>query len=260
MVRAIQRATAPPVRFGGTAASVVPEANAFLRTFDFEQVGKSTVRQNMLMYSLVIASRLIAAAKRGHEAGSYNEVREHALRDILGWTFWFFAAGQVQRLFLRFFPAKYRDVVVQNPYRMDKTAQGVWPRLKERFKWEFNFLVRGKIPTAEQLEQRMEQFGKELKKSAEGLGKDAVEAAEKDAAKYFRRISKLRNLASFTGISMAIALLGIGIPWLNILVTRKNVAERQKQSGAPAPQPAMQQPAPAAPGGFASQPYYPSYL
>ncbi len=260
MIGSIQTPAAHPVRFGGAGAAVVPQANAFLRNFDFEQVGKSTVRQNMLMYSLVIASRLMAAAKRGHEAGSYNEVREHALRDILGWTFWFFAAGQVQRLFLRFFPAKYRDVVVQTPYQMDKTAQGFWPRLRERLRWETNFLVRGKIPSAEQLEQRMGQFRKELRASAGDLGKEAVEAAERDAAKYFKRLSKLRNLASFTGISMAIALLGIGIPWINILVTRKNVAERQKQNGAADQSPAIPPQSAGFPSGAFHQPYYPSYL
>jgi hypothetical protein len=259
MVRTVQSVTLP-VRFQWVTLTPGSSSSAFLRIFDFEQAGKSTLRQNMLMYSLVILSRLFAAAARAKETGSYNEVREHALRDLLGWTFWFFAASQVQRLFLRAFPAKYRDVLVHTPYEK-KPAATSWGKLGERLKWEFNFLARGQTPTARQLEQRMEQFLKETREAARGLGDDAVKMAEKDAMKYFGRLAKLRNLASFTGITMAIALLGVGINLVNIAMTRNNVQKRGTSETAKQPvQPAYGlQPEPRRANAF-NAPYYPGYL
>ncbi len=223
-----------PVRFRGAVAPRA-SANAFLRTFDFNELGRSTVKQNMFLYGGVILSRLIASAVRGHEIDSYNEVREHALRDLLGWTFWFMAVDPIKRTYLRCFaPKQYRNALVSNPYKAPaKPPETLWGQFAERVKKECSFIFKGGMPTAQQLDNRMTQMLKRAREASKELGDEAVKLAEDDVKKSFNKLARFRSFASGVGIVSAIGLLGIGIPLINIITTRRNVAEREaKKHGA----------------------------
>ncbi len=220
-----------PVRFRG-AGTFAPRSStsAFLRTFDFDELGRSTVKQNMLLYAGVILSRLGASAVRGQEIDSYNEVREHAVRDLFGWLFWFLAVDPIKRTYLRFAPEEYRDLLVHNPYQEPlKSREGLWTSWKERVKKEASFIFKGGMPTAEQLDNRKTQMMKKVREAAGGWGDEAVKVAEGDVEKVFHKLTRFRSFASGIGIVLAIALLGVGIPLINILTTQKNVAERETE-------------------------------
>lgn len=133
-----------PLRFRGN-----PLFNAFAE-FDFVEVGKSSIRHNQVVYGICIVSRLIAAASR-----SWNEVREHAIRDLMGWTFWFYATPMLHRFLLKgFAPKDVKDLVIHT--RPQPDASGVMGKLK-LLNWYVNPLARWEIPTTVQLEQRLSQ-------------------------------------------------------------------------------------------------------
>ncbi len=219
-----------PVRFRGVGTPPRTSANAFLRTFDFNELGRSTIKQNMLLYVGIIASRLVASAERGKEIDSYNEFREHALRDILGWTFWFLAVDPVKRTYLRFAPEKYREMLVNNPYKAPiQPVEGLWENFVERTRREASFIFKGGIPTAEQLENRKSQILKQTSEAVKDLGEETLKDAKADVEKLFHKLARYRSFASGFGIVSAIALLGVGIPIINILTTRQKVLDRETE-------------------------------
>ncbi|MBY0404858.1 MAG: hypothetical protein K2X66_13240 [Cyanobacteria bacterium] len=188
-----------------------------LSEFDFTEAGKSTMRHNQLIYASCIVSRVLAASTR-----SWNEVREHALRDILGWTFWFYATPMIQRGFLKVFaPKDIKPMVIQNYPKPEGT--GLWATLK-RINWHINPLSRWNIPSSAQIEERMHQALGLLKKDSEGMAPEVLKKSEELIQKTFGKAKQFRNYSSAFGLVVAIALLGIGIPMLNVLMTRRNVA------------------------------------
>ncbi len=121
-----------------------------LSSFDFIEAGKSTVLHNQMIYGSCIASRLVAAASR-----SGNEVWEHAVRDVMGWGFWFYATPMLHRILLKSFaPKDIKDLVIQK--NQPPTATGVLGKLKW-LNWQINPLSRWNISTTNQLNQRLEQ-------------------------------------------------------------------------------------------------------
>ncbi len=204
-------------------------SRAFLHSLDFDKPGFSTVPQNMVIYGLVILSRIAAAFQRGVEAGSFEEVREHAVRDTLGFSFWFFASPAIQRIVLRAMPKKYRDAIVVNPYNGTKTAKDLsqktdgWSKFQHKIRREFSFLFKGHISTQEQITQRGEQIFNDLNK---GISADKT----KKLQKYLNNARHIKNGVFAFGLLNAIALLGVGINLINIAVTRKHVAMRQAKA------------------------------
>lgn len=231
--------------------------NAFLRTFDYVTPGQSAVVQNMALYGLVIASRIGAAAWRGQQIDSYNEVREHVVRDSFGFVFWFFAMERLKRLLLRLSASDLRrDLLHLPPGTATHEAAPVGTGWPSRLRREFDMVFRSAIPDAAQLQERQTQLLSRLQQTADDLG---LSVAERDQAmgavrSRFARLTRTMNLASFFGMVGAIALLGLAIPMLNIVMTRNNVKKRGL--GSPTPVRPAYSPSPASfMGGASSGPY-----
>jgi len=199
-------------------------SRGFRHIFDFNKPGIAMVKQNMLIYSIVICSRVAAAYQRGLASGSFEEVREHAVRDSLGLTFWFFAGTFMQRVALRLIPKQYRDALVFNPYMESKTTQRLatktdgWSKFQNKLRQELSFLFKGEVVSAKQAQQRGELIFKHF-----------AESGIKTPKKLERYLRNLRNISNFIwlfGLLITIGLLGIGINFINIAITRKNVAKK----------------------------------
>jgi hypothetical protein len=205
--------------FGGKS----PQFAGVFSEFDFIDIGKSTMRHNQLIYGVCIVSRLLAASKR-----SWNEVREHAFRDLFGWAFWFYATPMILRGFLKALaPKDVQDVVIR---RIPKPEQG---GMLKKLNWWINPLVNTEIATTEQIKERLSQAIHQLKetavKSPELAGKAAT--AEKALEALMGKARVWRNGASGFSIVLAIALLGISIPLFNIMMTKRNVEAGHSGNG-----------------------------
>jgi hypothetical protein len=187
----------------------------FANALDFEDMAASSFRHSQFIYTACILSRMIAARDR-----SWNEVREHGVRDILGWTFWFYAIPMVHRLFLAgFAPEDVKPVLLKaNERPSGEAAKGIMGWLRKA-NWTINPLARWSVPSGNQIKER----GKQLIHKLIEIGAESheIQAAEK----LLEKQSRWRSYASAMGLGIAFALLGIGINWLNIQITRKNVAE-----------------------------------
>ncbi len=214
------------VQFSGGLNQFVrtPQAGTFLKLFDYERLPHSAVNQIKLIYGLVIISRIRAALSRG----SWNEAREHATRDIMGWTFWFYAMPAVQRMFVKALvgmPKEYREALLHHPDGVKPTTGAL-----KKLGWHLKSLFNSEMPSAIQIEARCEQALNLIDTQAKtGRWKQtAVDGAKKQVNDYFHKLKNYRNFASFTGLVGAIALLGFGVVLFNIYMTRKNLSASQK--------------------------------
>lgn len=224
--------TRPP-RFTGLATlasrpalSMAPHrVGSALKRLDFKDLGQATLDQIKLIYGLCILSRIYNAAQR-----SKNEVREVAIRDSLGFGFWFFATPMIQRLFLKTLPPKpYRDALVQATPNPTK-AQGFRDALslsttdKLRYaNWRLNPISHYTIPSSKQVNDQMAQALNSLERAGYRPGSITMGKLET----HYKHLLKWRNLATGAGTLITIALLGVGINMYNIYLTNKNRAAGQ---------------------------------
>ncbi len=216
-------------RFGYTAAPFA------LKILDFHTLGASTVAQNKLIYAAVIASRL-------WKSRSWNEVRENASRDVLGWYSWFMGSPLMQTaLVCGLVSPKIRDLMVT---RLNQDA----PIIK---KLGWTFLNPSKlwlITSDVQLHQRKEQMIRAIQRHP-GLQKNGV--GQKMISQIEKRFNKAifnRSLVSFAGLMFTFLMLGVGINLINIALTKS--ALRKKQHSNP------QNSFPPSFSGYSKQPYY----
>ncbi len=217
-----RKAAHSAVQFGSAAPTglkqVPPKISKALQYFDFRDLGFSHVGQIQLVYAGCILWRLIAANERrkASPSQSWNEIRESALRDSVGYAFWFFGTPTLQRLYLKVFPSKEMEKALIQPTRNNET--GAWATLK---KW--NPISGYAIPTSEQVRDMKTQAIARLKTAEIEKSSENFQRVEK----YYKRLLHHRNIATGMGLLSTIGLLGIGINYLNFYLTQKNVKERE---------------------------------
>jgi hypothetical protein len=204
-------------QFGGGLFNALAE-------FDFVDVGKSTMRHNQIIYGACIISRMLAASTR-----SFNEVREHAFRDVSGWLFWFYATPMILRLFLASVaPKDIKPLVLRvNPRPNGNGLLGILKRVN----YALNPLAWWSVPTTPQIRERLDQMLATAAEAAGGRESEAFKKVESYLNPLFHRAKTYRNLGSGLSIILAIALLGLGIPALNVMMTRRNVAAGRTGTG-----------------------------
>lgn len=211
-----------PVQFGSAAPTglkqVPPKISKALQYFDFRDLGFSHVGQIQLVYAGCILWRLIAANERrkASPSQSWNEIRESALRDSVGYAFWFFGTPTLQRLYLKVFPPKEMEKALIQPTRNQET--GLWATIK---KW--NPISGYAIPTSEQVRDMKTQAIARLEDASIEKSSGNFQRVEK----YYKKLLHHRNMATGMGLLSTIGLLGIGINYLNFYLTQKNVRARE---------------------------------
>lgn len=171
-----------------------------------------TVPQFKFVYGLTIASRFIAARDK-------NELREASIKDSLGFVSWLILGGFVSKLTAAGFEkmAKFKDKN-QKFVRYNEAENG-----KSWFKW----LTKSSIVTRR--EALMEEFKNakmmdKIIKDGKALSfKEMLEIAPTEAK---TRIKYL-NMVQIAGYLWSGLALGLGIPKLNIAITKSIEAKRK---------------------------------
>lgn len=211
-----------PVQFSGLPGNAKGLGNKLLKHFDYREFGASHVNQIQIIYASCILWRLVAANERrkASPTKSWNEIRESALRDSIGYAFWFFGTPTLQRAYLlaatRNNPAM-RDALIQKNPALQHTT-GLLGFLKR-----LNLMENWRITSSEQTRNQMEQALHGLKKA--GIAK--TDPAYLSTETYFKELMKHRNLATAVGLGSTIALLGFGINFFNFYLTHKDVERRK---------------------------------
>lgn len=213
-----QAAPARPVQFG---LATLPKVGRVAKTFDFQQLASSAVKQVMLIYAFCIFSRWGAAATR-----SWNELRESMVMNGLGWTGWFYTTPMLLKFFMYHAVPKekhgmpLRKLVVTKSTKPEGTH--FMDRLR-RFNWRVNPLVRYEVFSPDQLAAVKERTLHQIKQSA-GSSAEKTELIQKLDTQFGHALKWIR-LSKGLGIVSTIAFLGVGINLLNIAMTNKNIAE-----------------------------------
>lgn len=209
-------------QFGGIATNAQSWGERALKHFDYREMGVSHVNQIQIIYASCILWRLLAANERRKASPnkSWNEIRESALRDSVGYAFWFFGTPLLQRAYLqmatRHNPDLKKALIQRNPGANDFTT------LKGMLK-AINPLTSLNIPTSEQVRDQMQQAIHDLKQA----GIAPTDKAFLKTEQYYKELMKHRNLATAVGLGSTILLLGLGINFLNFYLTQKNVERRK---------------------------------
>lgn len=239
--------------------------STMMRAFDYPVARMTPLRHAQFIYAVIIVSRCVAALQR-----SYNEFREHATRDILGWATWFYLSHMWQRVLLgKLLPLLSKEyATVYKPLLVKEVTtlpQGTGLKASiQRLNWRLhNPLYRIEITSAEQLRDRKKQMldhlWKKLQQQVEekALPNTAREAIQQQTEALFKesyvpvhnlleRAWQWRQVAKFTGFAMVFAVLGIGINYLNMYLTNKNVKAGKvglnREATATPPQPGIQYP------------------
>jgi hypothetical protein len=159
-----------------------------MNPLDFHSLGASAAKQNMIIYTCVILSRIAAASQR-----SWNEVQEVITRDSIGFSVWFFATPVLHRMALlglkHFGPEEtrpiaasmfhdgYADMSREAKEAAFKGPLGFIKHLNKRF----NPLSRYDIVSAGQIEERINHV---LKAEANKL---KAGAAREEVFEYLRK-------------------------------------------------------------------------
>lgn len=185
-------------------------------------MGVSHVNQIQIIYASCILWRLVAANERRKASPnkSWNEIRESALRDSVGYAFWFFGTPLLQRAYLQMAtqhnPDLKKALIQRNPGANDFTT------IKGMLK-AINPLTSLNIPTSEQVKDQMQQALHDLKQA----GNKPTDKAYLTTEQFYKELMKHRNLATAVGLGSTILLLGLGINFLNFYLTQKNVERRK---------------------------------
>lgn len=209
-------------RFSGPEAAsplkqLRPKISNALKYFDFREVGFSHVGQIQLVYAACILWRLAAANERrkASQTQSWNEIRESALRDSVGYAFWFFGTPTLQRLYLKLIPDEYGKALIRTN---ENNKSGPWQQIK---KW--NPISGYAIPTSEQVKDMKAQALARLKETSIEKSDEGFQRVEA----YYTKLMGHRNMATGIGLISTIGLLGIGINYLNFYLTRRSVKRRE---------------------------------
>lgn len=171
-----------------------------------------TVPQFKFVYGLTIASRFVSARDK-------NELREASIKDSLGFVNWLILGGFVSKLTAAGFEKmdKFKDAG-QKFVRYNEAENG---------KGWFNWLTKSSIITRKEV--LMEEFKKagrmnEVIQNGKALSMKEMLKIAPDAAK--TRIKYL-NMVQIAGYLWSGLALGLGIPKLNIAITKSIEAKRK---------------------------------
>lgn len=179
-----------------------------LNGLDFLGMNSMRVNMSKLIYAAVIGSRMA-------ESRSKNELWEVIRRDSLGWFFWFYGNPLMQTFLTTTLVSKNLQPLLKRGVPKPTDA-------KTAFMWQLNPADRYFLTTDTQLHQRLKHI---LKGMAEhGEDKALIEATKAN----FKKALQLKALISFIGLAFAMALIGVGTTWLNIMMTRANVLKKKK--------------------------------
>ncbi len=218
-------------QFGGGLSAAPAKAGRLLEKLDFTAVGASPVAQIGLIFSSLIAWRLLAANERRRASVSkrWNELRENLMRDLLGFAFWFLGVPVLQRLYLA--AVSHRNPRLKGVLIQHVKAESQKPKGLLQWISAWNPLTNRYIPSSQQVKDQMRLALQSLEKA--GLGKNHP-AYRQTQADYLRLV-KHRNFATALGLGSTILLLGVGINLLNFYLTRKNMATDSPTASQPGP-------------------------
>lgn len=163
-----------------------------------------TINQFKFIYGATIISRLLAARNK-------NELRESATKDTLGFVNWLILGGFVSKLTAMGIEKFSKNGSKYIRHNNDKNLTGI--------KLFFDKLLKSSIVTRDEV--LYEALGKRVIK-ADGTAmkfKEMMEAAAKYAPEAKTKIKYL-NLIQFAGYLYSGIVLGVGIPKLNIAITK----------------------------------------
>ena len=234
----------PQPQFSGTIPTAVVQTathqlsgmrnvsiNRLIKTIDFKEMGISTIPQMMTIYAFCLMSRMYNASRR-----SKNELREQVTRDSMGYSFWFFGAHILQRVFLKFFaPHPYQQALLEIK---KAPAEGKFLELNTKQKlqmlnWHINPLARFTLPSSKQVREQWELARHQI----EQAGFHAGSLEFNQVQDYYKNLIKWRQFATGLGHLATIGLIGIGINLYNIHITRKKVHAQQLAQMGLQPQP-----------------------
>jgi hypothetical protein len=231
---------------------------------DFQKLGVTSVDQCKVIYSSIIGSRIELGEER-----SSNEWKERLFQDSVGWTMWFYASDVIRKLYLAgaVFGNKENKEQLAGLLlsRKPKPILEVTPTVTQRLghglqvlNWHLNPGGRWAVPSSKQLEQRRNQLLNNLKTVVmEDAQKIQLKA---DLIQVFDKALSHNYMAMFLGITLNIALLGFGIPKLNIALTRLRNASKQQEQLLPVKPLNKQNAAIASPPASSPEPALPSAL
>lgn len=173
-----------------------------------------TIDQFKLIYGTTIASRILSARDK-------NELRETSTKDSLGFASWLILGGFVSKLAAFGFQS------------MDKFKNDKFIRYneKENGKGWFNKLIKSSIVSREEvLHSALKKAGISTIKDGKAMTlKEMLQAAAKHAPEAHTKVKYL-GLIQFAGYLYSGLALGIGIPKLNIAITKHFQQEQKEQN------------------------------
>jgi hypothetical protein len=216
----------PKLRFG-YAPVVTPW---MVSTFDYNQLGNSRflkpdtpTHHSMFIYFWLISSRVAAAFQRGTKIGSQRETAEHALRDACGYTMWFFGSTILNRLLSRVFFGKdwkalYTKIHPESLKRfwgMPLNPNNQFHNLLKRVKQASHYVFSVQSMRKDDIEAYAVKRIAEMRTAI--ISAPLIESFENKMV----RLARNSGLAVTLGIVFNIALMGFGIPYINILFTKR---------------------------------------
>jgi len=199
----------------------------YLGALDYFNVGESSLRQNQLIYTLVIISRIAAGYVRGMKSGGdTHEAREHAMRDVAGWLIWYYAMGIFERAFISSrYPKQLNALVGKRSAKATEAEAAAKPSLFAR-------IFGGETASIQQIANRKQHALDAINRQKKALGKKEFAKAKAEIEHYYGKLSNSRLTTAFTGLMMTIGLLGIGINLLNIYLTKRSLARQHAENNA----------------------------
>lgn len=211
VVSPIHQKTSPPRFQGGLI-----KPGLTLKTFDYVNLSTTPMAMSMLIYTWIILTRILFSR-------SDSERRENLRRDPLGWYAWFMGTPLMQGLLIRGLPKDIKPLIFT-----EKTKHLSLPH--KIFNWIVQPTANYHVTSDKQLKQRAEQL---IKLATSDTMKKAIE-------KRFAMATKVRALVYFFSLMFTFATLGIGIQWINIMLTKRDVMKRMNLKKEPDPIDALQ--------------------
>ena len=191
----------------GNPIKLITQPKELLRQLQFKGY-TPTIKQFKFVYGLTIMSRLLSSRND-------NELKESTIKDFLGFASWLILGNFVQKL----------------------VAQGADPSLiklnnKEKGSKVLNWIQNSVLKTREEVLH--EGLGEKVFKDGKPLDLSGMIKAAK-GNKAVNKQLRILTLAQFAGYLYSALALGIGIPRLNIFLTKRRMAKEaaQKQAGQP---------------------------
>lgn len=198
--------------FGAMVMSTISNPSKLMKNIQFKGL-IPTLNQFKVIYGLTIMSRLLSSRNK-------NELRETTTKDTLGFLNWMVFGGFVTKLTAGAF---------QKFAKMDLI------KYNEEGKGWFNWLKKAELLTRDEvLYSELKKAGKEVVKGKDAIPfKKMLELAEKEAPSALKKIKYL-NVAQLAGYTYSGLVLGIGVPKLNIAITKHFRKKHEKQEKAKA--------------------------